>query len=49
MTDCERIEVAIGRELTVEEMCACGELLLSGHTEAQIVAEIKAKDGRADA
>jgi len=46
MTDCERIERAIGRELTAVEMCAVGVLILDGHAEAQIVADLKAKDAR---
>jgi len=44
MSDCERIEAALGRELTASEMCACGVALLCGHTEAQIIADLKAKD-----
>lgn len=48
MSDCERIEAALGRELTVGEMCACGVALLSGHTEAEIIADLKRLDeGRA--
>lgn len=45
MNDCQRIETAIGRELTVEEMCDCGIALLDGITEAQIIDNLKA--GRA--
>ena len=46
MTDCERIERAIGRKLTAVEMCDVGILILDGHAEAQIVADLKAKDAR---
>lgn len=47
MSDCERIERAIGRELTASEMCGVGMLILDGHTEAQIVADLKARDALA--
>lgn len=48
MNDCQRIEAALGRELTVAEMCGCAVALLDGHTEAEIIADLKRHDeGRA--
>ena len=44
MSDCEKIEKLIGRELTAIEMCDCGISRLEGESCEEIADRIKATD-----